>query len=234
MDELNCKSVRRSLWDYMAGSAEPGDPAGSPSSREIALHLGGCRDCRLHGADVRPLRSGLKHLPLMHVPPILTTRLQILASRERVRLLARRDLQTFLHEIGSLARLFFDNLLRPFAVPAAGGLLASFLCFGVIVGTLQVAPDWQDDMPIGWFTEVMIDEPSPFSFNGRDVMVQLTVDSGGQVTDYALPQERNPLPDELQEIGNLVRFTSFTPARRFGQPIASKRLFLIRHISIKG
>ena len=234
MDELNCKSVRRFLWDYMAGSMGADEPAGNLNPQEIGLHLNACRDCQFHGAEVRSVRSGLKHLPLLHVPPILTTRLQILASRERARLWARRDLDAFMHEVGSLARLFFDNLLKPFAVPAAGGILASFLCFGVIVDTLHVVPDWQNDIPLGLFTEVMIDEPSPFSFNGRDVMVQLTVDSGGQVTDYALPQERNPLPDELQEIGNLVRFTSFTPAKRFGQPISSKRLFLIRHISIKG
>jgi hypothetical protein len=234
MDELNCKSVRRSMWDYMARSAGGADPAGNPSPREIALHLSACRDCQFHGAEVRSLRSGLRHLPLVHVPPILATRLQILASRERARLLARRDLDALLGELKSLAKLFFDNLLKPFAVPAAGGILASFLCFGLLVDTLQFVPDWQNDIPLGLFTDVMIDEPSPFSCNGSDVMVQLTVDSGGQVTDYALPQDRDPLPDELMEIGNLVRFTSFTPAKRFGQPISSKRLFLIRHISIKG
>jgi hypothetical protein len=62
----------------------------------------------------------------------------------------------------------------------------------------------------------------------------LTVDSGGHVTDFALPQDRSPLPDELLEIGNAVQFTSFTPAMRFGQPVSSKRLLLISHISIKG
>ncbi len=238
--ELNCKSVRKSLWDYMAGSIATARsrtqnaPGGDPDRGQIALHLDACRECQLHGSEVRSMLSGLKHLPALHVPPILTTRLQILASRERSRLLARRDFKAFLKDIGSRARLFFDNLLKPFAVPAAGGILASMLCFGVIVDTLHVVPDWDNDMPLGLFTEVTIDEPSPFSCNGRDVMVQLTVDSGGHVTDFALPQDRNPLPDELLEIGNAVQFTSFTPAMRFGQPVSSKRLLLISHISIKG
>jgi hypothetical protein len=230
MDELNCKSVRKSLWDYMAESPGTGDP----NPGQIALHLDACRECRLHGSEVRSMRSGVKHLPLMRVPPILTTRLQILASRERSRLLARRDFDAFMRELGSRAQLFFDNLLKPFAVPAAGGILASMLCFGVIVDTLHVVPDRGNDMPLGLFTEVMIDEASPFSCTGRDVMVQLTVDSSGHVTDFALPQDRNPLPDELLEIGNAVQFTSFTPAMRFGQPVSSKRLLLISHISIKG
>ena len=100
--------------------------------------------------------------------------------------------------------------------------------------TLHVGPDWQDDMPLGVFTEVMIDELSPFSFSGQDVMIQLTVDSRGNVTDYTLPQGSNGSVEELRQIGNLVFFSSFTPATRFGRPISSKRLFYIRHISIKG
>jgi hypothetical protein len=208
--------------------------AGDPNPGQIDLHLDACRDCQMRLWEVRSMLSGLKHLPLAHVPPILTTRLQILASRERSRLLVRRDFKAFVRDLGSRARLFFDNLLKPFAVPAAGGILASVLCFGVIVDTLHVVPDWDNDMPMGLFTEVMIDEPSPFACNGRDVMVQLTIDSGGHVTDFALPQDRNPLPDEMLEIGNAVQFTSFTPARRFGQPVSSKRLLLISHISIKG
>ena len=105
--ELNCKSVRKSLWDYMAGSMATARsrtqnaPGGDPDRGQIALHLDACRECQLHGSEVRSMLSGLKHLPALHVPPILTTRLQILASRERSRLLARRDFKAFLKDIGS-------------------------------------------------------------------------------------------------------------------------------------
>ena len=223
-EEMTCRSVRSSLWEPEASSREA-----------VANHLNSCRECAAHGADVRSLRSGLRHLPVKHVSPVLNTRLRILASRERARMLARRDFSTWMRQLARGARVRFDNLLKPFAVPAAGGILASFLCFGVIVDTLHVVPDWENDMPVGLFTEVTIAEPSPFTHaNGPDVMVQLTVDSKGNVTDYELPQEHHASADEMQEIGNLVLFTSFTPAKRFGQPVSSKRLFLIRHISIKG
>ncbi|MES1260262.1 MAG: hypothetical protein ABUS49_00905 [Acidobacteriota bacterium] len=183
---------------------------------------------------MKSLRTGLKHLPMRPVPSMLTTRLNVLASRERVRRINRLNFRAWATEQASRARLFFDNLLKPLAVPAAGGLLASFLCFGVIVDTLHYVPDWQEDMPINFSSEIAIGDLSPFSVNGKDVMVQLTVDSQGNVTDYSLPHTSNPSPDELQQVGNLVLFSTFTPAMRLGRPISSKRLFYIRHISVKG
>jgi hypothetical protein len=230
MEELNCRSVRGSLWDTTAWDSTAWD---STADAALAAHLSACRECELERREVTVLRSGLKQLPSMQVPSILTTRLLIGASREWSRRRARRNFSAWLRERGSRLRLSFDNLLRPFALPAAGGLLASFLCFGIIVNGLHVTPNWDNDIPLGLFTEVAIDELSPFSCGGRDVMVQLTVDATGSVTDYAVPTA-DPSPEEMREIGNLVLYSSFTPAKRFGQAISSKRLFFIRHISIKG
>jgi hypothetical protein len=229
MDDLNCKSVRQALWSFTAHPRQDADRPG------IASHLRVCRECELYYGELRSLRAGLQQLPVRPVPPLLTTRLQVLASRERARLIARRDFRTWLVDRMSRIRLSFDNLLKPFAVPAAGGILASVLCFGIIVDTLHYRPDWQEDLPIGFSSEIAIDELSPFSVKGRDVMVQLDVDSSGHVTDYSmLPGNTHPSPEELQEVGNLVLYSTFTPAMRFGRPIASKRMFYIWHIDVKG
>jgi hypothetical protein len=229
MDDLNCKSVRQALWSFPAYSRQDGDRPG------IASHLSACRDCEMHYGEVRSLRAGLQHLPVRPAPPLLTTRLQVLASRERARQITHRDFRSRLIDRISRIRLSFDNLLKPLAVPAAGGLLASFLCFGIIVDTLHYAPDWREDLPIGFSSEIAIDELSPFCFKGRDVMVQLSVDSSGHVTDYSmLPGNSQPSSEELQEIGNLVLYSTFTPAMRLGRPVAGKRLFSIRHIDVKG
>ena len=79
-----------------------------------------------------------------------------------------------------------------------------------------------------------IHELSPFSFGGGNVMVQLSVDARGKVTDFATPADSAPSHEEMQAIGNLVLYSTFTPAFRLGRPVASKRLFYIRHISVKG
>jgi hypothetical protein len=227
MEELSCASVRSTLWDFAAGTLDESDRL------MVATHLGECRECHLHRTEVRSLRTGLKSLPEKTVSPLLRTRLRVIASRERSRQALRRDLAARMADLRARARLVFDNLLRPIAVPAAGGMLASFLCFGVIVDTLQYHPEWQNDIPVGLYTQVAIDDVSPFSVNGKDVMVQLTIDKDGSVSGFEVPQG-TATEDEMREIGNLVLYSSFTPATAFGQPVTGKILVNILHINIRG
>jgi hypothetical protein len=220
--ELNCKAVRSALWDLEG-----------PEDFGIVAHLSECRECGLHRAEVRSLRTGLRSLPKLSVSPLLRTRLRVLASRERSRQALRRNLAARIADLRSRAKLVFDNMLRPIAVPAAGGMLASFLCFGAIVDTLQYNPGWSNDIPVGLYTQVAIDDVSPFSVNGKDVMVELTIDRDGVVTDFEVPQGTSS-PDELREIGNLVLYSSFSPATAFGQRVTGKILVNIHHITIRG
>jgi hypothetical protein len=219
---FSCKSVRSALWDV-----------DGPEGLTVAAHLGECRECGLRRAETRSLRTGLRNLPELSVPPLLRTRLRVIASRERSRQALRRNLAARIADLRSRAKLMFDNLLRPIAVPAAGGMLASFLCFGAIVDTLQYHPMWENDIPVGLYTQVAIDDVSPFSVNGKDVMVQLTIDKDGVVTDFEVPQGTSS-PDELREIGNLVLYSSFSPATAFGQRVTGKILVNIHHITIRG
>jgi len=232
IDELNslslsCKSVRNALWDFAAGTL------GESDRLMVAAHLGECRECNLHRAEVRSLRTGLKSLPEKSVSPLLRTRLRVIASRERSRQALCRNLAARMAELRSSAKLMFDNLLRPVAVPAAGGMLASFLCFAAIVDTLHYHPEWQNDIPVGLYTQVAIDDISPFSVNGKDVMVQLTIDQNGAVSGFELPQG-TASADEMREIGNLVLYSSFSPATAFGQRVTGKILVNILHINVRG
>ena len=52
MDELNCKSVRESLWDFTT------DTLSGEEREGVSRHLEACRDCDLHRAEVRSLRMG--------------------------------------------------------------------------------------------------------------------------------------------------------------------------------
>jgi hypothetical protein len=229
---MTCNSVRTALWDYTAGTLD------ESQQQLVASHLGECRECALHRAEVRSLRTGLRSLPERNVSSLLSTRLKVVASRERSRLLLRRNLATRLTELRANLKLLFDNMLRPFAVPAVGGLLASFYCIVMIVDTLHFHPEWQPDIAVGLFTQVTIDGMSPFSVNGPDVTLQLTVDPSGAVSDFEVPTDgnntRNASPEELKEIGNMVLFSTFTPATSFGQRVSGKILVGSRHINIRG
>lgn len=229
-ERRHCKAVRLSLWDYAARAL--------PASEHVAVdaHLDQCRDCDRCLADVSSLRTGFRHMAVQAVPPLVATRIQVIASRERSRQLLRLNPLGWLRDKVSRVVMSFNNSLRPYAVPAAGGLLSSCLCFSLIAHTLQLRPyltDSDNDIPIGLFTQMTIDDVSPFSCSKKDVTVQLTVDANGDVTDFSLPQGANPTPEELKEIGNLVLYSTFTPATRFGQRVSSKRLFAIRHFDVQ-
>lgn len=232
-EELNCNSVRRALWDHAAKVLEDSE------SERVGTHLEICRECDLHRAEVRSLRSGLGNLPRMAVPSMLSTRLRVIASRERSRMILRRDLAARLTELRRNLKLLFDNLLRPIAVPATGGILASLFCITAIVDTLHFHPEWQPaDIPVGLFTDVTIDGVSPFSVNGPDVTMQLTVDPNGTVSDFEVSgdtrKQGDTSPEEMREIGNMVLFSTFTPATSFGQKVSGKIVVSSRHINIRG
>jgi hypothetical protein len=229
MEEITCKAVRLNLWDYAAKVL----PASENES--VGSHLDACRECNRFLADTSSLHKGFRHLPEQALPPMLQTRLQVIASRERSRQYLRLDPTAWLRDKLADAMMTFDNFLKPYAVPATGGVLASCLCFSLIAHTLQLRPNLQfptDEMPIGLFTEVAIDDVSPFTLPGKDVTMELTVNAKGQVTDFTpIPQPGSepPTADEMNQIASFVLYSTFTPATRFGQPVASKRLFAIRH-----
>lgn len=201
----------------------------------IAEQAGEGQEMELHSEEVRALSHGLKHLPRVSVPPILQTRLNVLASRERSRQVLRVTLSARWQELRSRMKLMFDNLLKPIAIPAIGGMLASSLCFGVIVDTLQFHPEWiADDIPVGYYTQVAIDDVSPFTnCVGKDLLVQLTIDRNGKVIGFEVPQGKAS-SDEMEEIGNLVLYSSFTPAMAFGDRVTGKILVHIQHLNVRG
>ena len=226
MEELTCKTVRRLLWDYTADALAHGE------RESLEAHVRDCRECVLHRTEVRSVRSGLRSLPSKNLSPLLMTKLQVIASRERARYMRRRNFAARSAEIWSRIRLSFDNLLRPLAVPAAGGILASFFCFSIIVDNLHVHQDWRDDIPVGLYTQVTMGDISPFACIGNDIMVQLTIDENGKVTDFS-PLGKTT-PEQMQEIGNLVLYSTFTPATSFGQRVSGKILVDIHHINVRG
>lgn len=228
MDEtVTCSLVRSSLWEI---AAQESNVAPIP---EFAVHLESCRNCRREQNDVLALRGGLKSLPRHSVTPLLATKLRVLASRESSRRRRHRSFEARWNEFVVNAKLVFDNLLRPIAVPAAGGLLSSVFCFGLMLNTFHIGPVRQNDIPVGLFTQVMLNDVSPFYSSGGDVIVQLTIDADGRVSDFTVP-EGAATPEELQEIGNLVLYSTFTPATAFGQRVAGKVLVSIQHINVPG
>ncbi len=203
----------------------------------MSEHLEHCLDCSNYARDLSELHSSLRSLPSLAPPGRLITQLQVLASRERMRQLSRGTLTALLHFWAADVRLLFDNLMRPLAIPFAGGLVSALFLFTMLTPGLQFPRQTSKDVLLsGIFTQsqATFDTIPPFGFSEDDVVVQLTLDRGGSVIDYSIPSHVN---SKLRnDIANMILFTKFLPATEFGMPIAGKVLVSFRRdqIFVKG
>jgi len=193
-------------------------------------------DCERYAEDIQDMLPMLRDMPVARVPARLATQLQVIASRERARNLAQPTFAAAMRCWWENARLTIDNLMRPLALPAAGGLASAVLLFGMLMPTLVFQHQFLNDVPSGLYTQsqASIDNLAAFDYNHtEDFVVQLTIDERGSVVGYAFP---NGAPNQklCNDIANMILFTKFEPATEFGVPIAGKVLVSFRRIVVKG
>jgi hypothetical protein len=174
-------------------------------------------------SEDRELRRALKALPQRQPSADLTMRLRVLASRESTRRQGRVTWQKLARTWLSDFQVWADNLMRPLAIPTAGGFLSALLLFGVLapqLGTRIVLV--ADDVPTALYTTASIHSFKPLGFNDVSILVEVTIDDAGRVVDYSIPDEQVTDRDLHRSIENYLLFTQFTPVRNFGQPVKAK------------
>jgi hypothetical protein len=225
---MNCEKVRKTLSAFLDRQL-----ARAPFDT-VTQHLAQCRDCSSYAKDLGELHASLRSLPKVAPPARLVTELQVLASRERMRQLSRGTYTALGHFWMAEMRLFFDNLMRPIAIPFAGGLVSAVFLFTMLMPTLQFPHLTRNDVPSGLFTQSVatVDTLPPFGFSEDNVVVQVMLDEQGYVVDYRLP---NNVSSTLRnDIANMILFTKFEPATAYGVPIAAKVVVSFRRIDVKG
>lgn len=212
---MKCSRVRTSL------SAMHDQRLREPERAEITQHLDGCIDCQCRERELRFASLALREMPVERPPVDLTYRLRVLASHERVRMMAGNswwpEVQFMIHQI-----------LKPLAVPAAGGFFASLLFFAILVPSFTVHANTTNDVPVGLYTPASIVYSSPFAFDGQDVTLELTIDESATVSDYSVRGGKLS-KGEMLAVANFLLFSSFKAATAFGQPVTSKMLLNISH-----
>lgn len=180
------------------------------------------------------LRSGLRGLPRPAAPAGLTTNLRVIASRERQRNVRRQSVRAILEAWRERLHFRFENVMRPLAVPVAGGLFSAVALFTTFVApTYPVRAQHAFDVPTQLSTEARVKDYSTIGHADGDVLVEVTVDEKGQMVDYQIIAGATAEPRHLE---NFLVFTTFVPATTFGRPISSKlRLWLSSaYIDVKG
>ena len=231
---MSCQSVRKFISAYLDGTLAGDERA------TVTRHLAHCRDCEALWQESRHVRFTLHDLAALPVPPVLAGRLRVLASREQMRRIARVSLGTRILRWVDYARLWADNLMRPLALPFAGGVLSALVLFSMLVPTLAFRFNFHNDVPTALYTQASLEasfpETAPFTFNyDSETTVEVTVNERGEIADYSLVGGQ--VDGKLDAaIANILFFSSFKPATLFGRPTYGKLWLTFRrsHISVRG
>jgi hypothetical protein len=166
------------------------------------------------------------------VPPAgLTTSLRVLASRE-VRRRTGAEWRDRLH-------MFAHNLMRPLALPFAGGVCSTIVLFSMwLTPTYPVHAQGSFDVPTVLSTEATVKGTGVVGGNDAEVVVEVIINGEGRMVDYTIVSGRSTFNNETsrRNLENFLLFTEFTPATSFGQPMSGRMRLSLQpsHIDVKG
>lgn len=168
--------------------------------------------------DNRALRAALRGMRKPVPPPALTTSLRILASRERQRAAERRSMAAFCQAWADRARLAMHNLMRPLALPFAGGVFSAVALFSLWVApAYPVLAHGGVDVPTGLSTSAAVKFTSPLGMSNADIVVDVLVDEQGRMVEYSVLSGTLDARSR-RNLENALMFTEFIPATAFGRP----------------
>jgi hypothetical protein len=223
---MSCNFAKESISSYLDGRL-----TGLERDR-VSQHLSVCRECATLRRQTAQLRESLRAIPPAHLPRKLAIDLRILASRELLRSHHTGSFGAALEFWWARTRLMMDNLMRPLALPAAGGVTSALFIVGMLVQSLGFLHTPGADRPSALFTEASVDNVADFGAHSKsadDTLIEVKVDGQGRMVDYYVPQGQM-----TSEIGNLLLFTTFTPATKFLQPTSGKIVIRLSRIVVKG
>ena len=227
---MSCHDFDRRISPYLDGRLT------GREHEEASLHFAVCGDCTAAKHELQKVRGTLRALPSRKAPTHLSVSLRIAASKERVRRSNQASLRARLSYWRKELRLSIDNLMRPLAIPAAGGLASAIVLFSMLVPTFaKLKPlAGASDIPTPFYTAATVKRTLlPFGSIKDELFVDVTIDVNGRMVAYSIPQGQPAMLDAelIRNLEEHLVYTQFTPATTFGQPVYGGRLLV--HISRK-
>lgn len=200
--------------------ARPDSPLPAREQQQLRRHLLSCADCAEYSPETRKLRAALRAIPAPTPSGDLNLRLRVLASREA----SRRKQGTGRMQLVRRLQRWADELMRPLAIPTAGGFASALLLFAMLAPSLAMRAHSPagEDIPTGLYTEASVKSSLPFGYEGQDVLVEVYIDGSGHMVEYTIPFASAASPELRRSIENHLLTMVFNPATNFGQPIAGK------------
>jgi len=224
---MSCKNVQERISLILDGMLPDAE------RESVLAHIELCRECGTFFANFEAQRSLMRSMAPIPVPDLLAARLRVVASHEREHQLARVSVRERVRRVVSALNLAFENMMRPVALPIAGGLLSTILLFSLMMPSLSFAQHpnaggydysteprgsivtnpWDDGPDADAEDFPMIGSPSLASDYVN--IVNLTIDESGRVVDWKVVRGR-----VTDEIATIIIMGRFEPATNFGIPIS--------------
>lgn len=175
----------------------------------------------------------LQALPKLAPPADLTMRLRVMGSKEALRRRRLASAEAFFAHVREVAKLWSSLLMRPYAVPAAGGMLSTVLFFSLLSPTLTINRTILQDVPTALSTPAELQAAGGASMNlghTADIVVDVTIDGQGRVVAYSVPKGQGwaKNPELVRRVENTLLFTVFKPATLLGEKVSGRSRITLR------
>jgi hypothetical protein len=216
---MTCSEAEKRLPGYLDGAIRARDHA------PVREHLESCEDCRLELERYRVLAMRLARVEAEPPPAGLALRIRVEASHTHSWLDRMRMAR-------SSARLKFENIIRPLAVPATGGLLTALAVFVLVVQNILVGVPLggfvPNDLPLNLVEPARLESLAPFPLPGMvaseghpdsgDLLLEATLNSHGEVVCYKILSGPSSAMVQRQ-MDVVLLFSRFRPQFSFGRPM---------------
>ena len=201
-------------------------------SESLRSHLSECTSCRRQLQSFVSLRNVFASVEPVPVPEDLQLETRVKLSHER------------LCNIRDRWQARFDNILKPFAMPAVMGIVLTLLGFGILLGGLTspdgvILEDGRGVFEAGIYQPPSTPEPtlrrlgaSASNPEMADALsIQSELNNRGQIDGFkVIAGTRSPGVDQwLQEF---VLFSQFRPATHWGLPVRSR--IILSFVTVRG
>ncbi|MBI3696000.1 MAG: zf-HC2 domain-containing protein [Acidobacteria bacterium] len=217
---MTCFTARQNLAAFLD------EELAAEQSDTVRSHLLVCDDCHEQYEYKARLSSPLRELPAVEPPVDLSTAIRLRLSDEQRPSFWERW------------QVHLANLMRPVALPAAGGVLTALILFGVLMPAVSFTRfTGSYDVPTGLSTDPRFKQASMLPVYD-DLLVEAWIDEQGKVSSYqvlnASTSDGTSQKNMDYQLGDVLLTTIFEPATYFGQRTSGKVLLSLRRINIRG
>jgi Putative zinc-finger len=232
---MNCREAQRCLPGYLDDAIRAQDRA------HLREHLSSCSDCRRDLEGYRLLSAQLARVERVPAPSNLALRIRVKASQSP-------SAWTVLKQLWSRGLLISQNMLKPLAVPATGGVLTAVAVFVLVVQSMLVGMPLRgvagDDSPLDLVQPAQLESLAPFPLpgigetdgraNSGALLLEATLNAQGEVVFYRILSGPNDTAVRRQ-IDQVLLFSKFRPQLGFGRPMGGGRVLLnFNEVRVRG